>query len=170
MLIPFKRIEPELHDTVYLAPGACVIGDVIVGKNSSIWFGAVARGDVDSIRIGEGTNVQDGSVIHTSRYDGPTIIGNNVTIGHKAVIHACTLENNSFVGMGAVVMDGATVEEYGFVAAGAVVPPGKTVKSNELWAGVPAKCIRELDDKEIQEINDSAKHYIKLAEHYIKRR
>jgi carbonic anhydrase/acetyltransferase-like protein (isoleucine patch superfamily) len=170
MLIPFKRIEPDLHDSVYLAPGACVIGDVVVGKNSSIWFGAVIRGDVDSIRIGKGSNIQDGSVIHTSRYDGPTVIGDFVTIGHKAVIHACTLANNSFVGMGAIVMDDARVEEFGFVAAGAVVPPGKIVKSYELWAGVPAKLIRKLDDKDIEEIKESAKHYIKLAEHYIKRR
>lgn len=169
MLIPYKRIEPILDDSVYLAPGACIIGDVEVKKNSSIWFGAVVRGDVAPITIGQGTNIQDGAVIHTSRFDGPTAIGDFVTIGHKAIIHACNLHNNSFVGMGAIVMDKSIVEEYGFVAAGAVVSPGKIVKSKELWAGVPAKKIRDLTDDDIRAIEESAKQYIKLAERYIRR-
>lgn len=169
MLIPYKRIEPILDESVYLAPGACVIGDVEVKKSSSIWFGAVVRGDVAPITIGSGTNIQDGAVIHTSRHDGPTDIGDNVTIGHKAIIHACSIESNAFIGMGSIIMDKSIVEEYGFVAAGAVIPPGKIVKSKELWAGVPAKKIRTLSDEEIKEIEDSAKQYIKLAERYIRR-
>jgi len=168
MLIPYKRIEPILDQSVYLAPGACIIGDVEIKKQSSIWFGSVVRGDVSPIRIGVGTNIQDGAVIHTSRYDGPTYIGDYVTIGHKAIVHACNLEDYSFIGMGAIVMDGSIVEKYGFVAAGAVVPPGKVVKSRELWAGVPAKKIRDLTDDDIKEIEESAKHYIKLAERYIR--
>ena len=169
MLIPYKRIEPILDESVYLAPGACIIGDVEIKKNSSIWFGAVIRGDVAPITIGQGTNIQDGAVVHTSRNDGPTEIGDFVTIGHKAIIHACTLKNNSFVGMGAIVMDKSIVEEYGFVAAGAVISPGKIVKSRELWAGVPAKKIRDLSDDDVREIEESAKQYIKLAERYIRR-
>lgn len=169
MLIPYKRIEPILDESVYLAPGGCIIGDVEIKKKSSIWFGAVIRGDVAPITIGECTNIQDGAVIHTSRHDGPTDIGNNVTVGHRAIIHACTIKDNAFIGMGSIIMDKSVVEEYGFVAAGAVVSPGKIVKSRELWAGVPAKKIRDLTDEDIKEIDESAIQYVKLAERYIRR-
>jgi len=169
MLIPYKQIEPSLDESVYLAPGACVIGDVKVGRCSSIWFGAVVRGDVAPIKIGDGVNVQDGTVIHTSRFDGPTSIGNFVTIGHRAVIHACSLEDYAFVGMGAIIMDKVVVEKYAFVAAGAVVSPGKIVGSKQLWAGLPARYVRDLTEEDIRMIKDSATHYMRLAEHYIKR-
>jgi len=169
MLIQYRQLDPHLHETVYLSPGACVIGKVTVGASSSIWFGSVVRGDVAPISIGNGVNIQDGTIIHTSRFDGPTNIGNYVTIGHRAVIHACTLKDYAFIGMGAIVMDRAVVESYGFVAAGAVVSPGKIVKSKQLWAGVPAKYVRDVTDDEISMIEESAKHYMRLAEHYIGR-
>ncbi len=169
MLISYKQIEPQLDETVYLAPGACVIGDVKIARGSSLWFGSVIRGDVAPVTIGQGVNIQDGTVIHTSRFDGPTVIGNFVTIGHRAIVHACTLQDYAFVGMGAIVMDKAVVEKFGFVAAGAVVSPGKVVKSKQLWAGVPAKYVRDITEDEVQSIKDSAIHYMKLAESYIKR-
>ena len=165
-IIKYNNILPKISDEAYIAEGTYIIGDVTIGPNSSIWFTSVLRGDVAPITIGKGTNVQDGSIIHTSRYNGPTHIGDYVTIGHGAIIHACTLHNFSFIGMKALVMDKAIVEEFGFVAAGAVVSPSKIVKSRELWAGVPAKYIRHLTDEEIEHIKESAENYINLASTY----
>ena len=166
MLIKYKNISPQIHKSAYLAEGTYIIGDVKIDADSSIWFSSVIRGDVAPVTIGKGTNVQDGSVIHTSRFNCPTHIGDYITIGHGAIIHACTLHNHSFIGMRAVVMDKAIVEEFGFVAAGAVVSPGKIVKSRQLWAGVPAKYVRNLTDPEIEHIKESALNYMKLAEDY----
>lgn len=167
MLIDYLKNSPQLHETVYLSPGACIIGKVSVDAQSSIWFGCVIRGDVAAIKIGKGTNIQDGTVIHSSRFNGPTTIGDFVTIGHRVVVHACTLKNYAFIGMGSIIMDKVVVEEYGFVAAGAVVSPGKVIKSRELWAGVPAKFVRELTDQEVENIKESADHYIKLSSNYL---
>jgi len=166
MLIKYKNISPRIHPSTYLADGTHIVGDVKIDADSSIWFGTVIRGDVAPVTIGKGTNIQDGTIIHTSRFNGPTNIGDHVTIGHGAVIHACTLHTHSFIGMRAVIMDQAIVEEFGFVAAGAVVSPGKIVKSRELWAGVPAKYIRNLTEIEVDKIKTSAVNYIKLAEDY----
>ena len=150
-----------------MAEGTYIIGDVKIDADSSVWFASVIRGDVAQVTIGKGTNIQDGTIIHTSRLNGPTHIGDYVTIGHSAVIHACTLHNHAFIGMKALVMDQAIVEEFGFVAAGAVVSPGKIVKSRELWAGVPAKYIRNLTDEEVENIKKSAQNYMDLARDYI---
>lgn len=166
MLIKYKDISPRIHESVYIAEGAYIIGDVTIAEESNIWFTTVIRGDVASVTIGKGTNVQDGVVIHTSRFNGPTSIGDYVTIGHRAIIHACTLQTHSFIGMGAVIMDYAVVEEFGFVAAGALVSPGKVVKSGELWAGVPAKYIRDLTAEEVEHIKKSARNYITLSSEY----
>ena len=130
--------------------------------------GSVLRGDVAEIVIGENTNIQDGSIIHTSRVNGGTYIGNNVTIGHKALIHAATINDNSFIGMNASIMDKAVVESSGIVAAGALVTSGKIVKTRELWAGVPAKFVRNISDEEVENIKNSAKNYVDLAKEYMK--
>lgn len=131
-IIKFRNLEPKIHQSAYIAVGAVIAGDVTINANASIWFNTVVRGDVAPVIIGENTNIQDCSVIHTSRFDGPTTIGNNITIGHMALIHACTIEDNAFIGMQATVMDKAIIEEYGFVGAGRVIPPLITaVKSRE---------------------------------------
>lgn len=166
-IIAFKNITPVIDPGAYISSSVDVIGAVTIGKDSSIWFASVLRGDVAPISIGLKTNIQDGTIIHTSRFDGPTNIGNNVTIGHRAVIHACTIEDYGFIGMGAIILDKARVESFGFVAAGAVVPPGKTVGSKELWSGVPARYVRNLSDKEIENIEESAEHYVRLSKFYL---
>lgn len=165
-LINYLDKSPKITSSAYIADGVKIIGDVSIGAFSSIWFNSVIRGDVARVEIGSYTNIQDGSVIHTSRDDGPTIIGDKVTIGHKAMIHACTIHSEAFIGMSAVILDKAIIEKHGFVAAGAVISPGKIVKSGELWAGVPAKPIRKLSKEEITEILTSSDHYVKLAQNY----
>lgn len=165
-LVPFKGIFPKIHQDAYIADGVVIAGDVEIEDNSSIWFNSVVRGDVAPIKIGKNTNIQDGSVIHTSRFDGPTYIGDNVTIGHLALIHACTVADNAFIGMSATVMDKAIVEEFAFVAAGSLVTPGKVVRKRELWAGSPAKLVRAVNDDEIAFMKDNISNYINLANCY----
>ncbi|MEE8393929.1 MAG: gamma carbonic anhydrase family protein, partial [Rhodospirillales bacterium] len=173
LIMPYRGIMPRLADGVFIAPTATVIGDVEIGKGSGVWFGVVLRGDVSHIRIGENTNIQDLSVIHVaSGLAGPmgelaTIIGSNVTIGHTAIVHACTLEDGCFVGMGATVMDGAVVEADTMVAAGAVVTPGKRLPKGQLWAGVPARHVRDLSPEEIAQNAYTAPHYAELAQEYL---
>lgn len=159
---------PKIDQETFIAAGAVIAADVSVGTNSGIWFNAVIRGDVAPVVIGENTNIQDGSVVHTSRFDGPTHIGNNITIGHMALIHACTLKDNCFVGMSSTIMDKAIVEEWGFVAAGSLVTPGKVVGQYELWAGRPAKFLRRVTDEEIDFMKDNVRNYVQLAKEYRK--
>src|SRR5687767_11793553 len=152
-LRPFRGIVPTLGLRAYVDPAACVIGDVHLGDDASVWPGTVIRGDVNFIRIGARTNLQDGTIVHVS-HDGPhaklggfaTVIGNDVTIGHKAIVHACRIEDAVLIGMGAIVLDGAVVEKHGFVGAGALVTPGKVVGSGEMWLGNPARRVRMLSD------------------------
>lgn len=173
-LRPFNSKLPVLGARVFIDPACTVIGDVAIGDDSSVWPGTVIRGDVNHIRIGARSNIQDGSVIHVS-HDGPdgkpvgypTIIGDDVTIGHGAIIHACRIGNACLIGMGATVLDGAVVENNGFVGAGAVIPPGKTVGSGELWLGNPAKCVRRLSAQEIAQLYYSAAHYVRLKDIYL---
>lgn len=166
-ILPFKGITPKLGQNVFVAPTASIIGDVVVGDQTNIWFGVTIRGDVNTVRIGSRTNIQDGTVCHVTRGNGPLVIGNDVTIGHSAVIHACTIEDAAFVGMGAIIMDGAVVETGGMVAAGALLSPGKRVKKGEVYAGVPAKLFRPMTDDEIKYIPWSATHYVELAKQYL---
>ena len=168
LILPYKDKFPKIAEDVFIAPNAVIIGDVVIGSKSSIWYGVVIRGDVHHIHIGSNTNIQDGTIIHVSRYEGPTIIGNGVTIGHQALLHACSLDDNSFVGMAAQVIDQAHVERHAMVAAGSLVSPRKIVKSGQLWAGVPAKLLRELKQEEIDYIKISEMNYMKLAEEHIK--
>lgn len=142
-------------------------GDIRIGSRTNIWFNVSARGDVNHIAIGENTNIQDNSVLHVTYKKFPLKIGNNVTVGHSAVLHGCTLEDGAFVGMGAIVMDGAIVKAGAMVAAGALVSPGKIVKEGELWAGRPAKKMRDMTQEEKDYIPWSAEHYCRLAREYM---
>lgn len=165
-ILPYKGIQPTLEEGVWIAPGSTVIGDAVLGKNVNVWFNVTIRGDVNYIRIGENTNIQDGTTCHVTFKTHPLIIGKNVTVGHNALLHGCTVGDNCLIGMGCVVMDGAVVEDDAVVAAGAVVSPNKVVKSGEIWAGVPAKKIAEVDDKMRAFIAGNATHYVELAADY----
>jgi len=166
IILPWRGTAPSLHETAFVAPGASVIGDVVVGAESSIWFGCVVRGDVHEIRIGARSNIQDGTVIHVTKGRFGTYIGDDVLIGHNATIHACTLESGAFIGMGATILDGAVVEGGAMVAAGAMVTPGKRVKRGELWAGSPAKKMRDLSEDEMAFFISQCAHYAALAREY----
>ena len=166
LILPYQGIYPTIHPEAWIAPGATIIGDVHIGAKSNVWFGCVIRGDVCPIRIGERTNIQDGSVIHVTRKIGPTHIGSGITIGHSALLHACTLEDDCFIGMHATVMDHAVVESGAMLAAGALLAPNKRVPSGELWAGNPARLMRPLKQEEAEFIPVSAQNYIDLSNEY----
>lgn len=171
-LQPFEGAKPQLGKDIFVAPNASVIGDVKLGDQSSVWYGAILRGDVNSITVGRSTNIQDCAVVHVARHSlgepSPTVIGSNVTIGHGATIHACTIEDDSLVGMGATVLDGAKVQKGAIVAAGALVTPGTVVPSGEIWAGRPAKLLRKMEDGEAAFVTRSAANYAVLsADHAI---
>lgn len=166
VILPFRGIWPKIHPSAFIAMGAVIIGDVEIGPEANIWFGCVVRGDVNSIRIGARTNIQDNSVVHVTRKTGPTQIGAGVTIGHHAVLHACTLEDDCFIGMGAVVLDDAVVEQGGMLAAGALLAPRKRVASGELWAGNPARLFRPMNEAERAFLPISAQNYVDLAAEY----
>lgn len=154
---------PVLDASAFVAPGAVLVGDVRIGALASIWFGCVLRGDVQKIVIGARTNIQDGTIIHGSTRGNPVIIGDGVTVGHGAILHACTIEGGGFVGFGARVLDGATVKSGGMLAAGAVLTPGKSVGENELWAGNPARLLRRLTEQERASMSASSERYVELA-------
>lgn len=166
MILPYRNTTPRIADGVFLAPNATVIGDVIIGTDTNIWFGCILRGDVNEIRVGERTNIQDGTVVHVSRQKYGTYIGSDITIGHMALIHACTLEDGCFIGMQATIMDGCVVESGAMIAAGALVTPGKRVRSGELWAGTPAKRVRTLSAEDREAMAATAPHYVRLAREY----
>lgn len=168
IILPYKGVAPKIDETVYVAPNAAIIGDVVIGANSNIWYGCTIRGDVNIIRIGDGTNIQDGTVIHVATRGRGTHIGNNVTVGHMALLHDCTLEDEAYVGMQACVMDGAVVQKRAYVAAGALVTSGKIVPSGELWAGRPAKFMRKLEAADYDFMEWSAPHYIRLGQEHKK--
>lgn len=158
-LIPFRGVRPEVHASVFLADGSRIIGDVKIAADAGIWYNAVVRGDVHRVRIGRETNIQDNCVVHVTHEINPTIIGDRVTIGHGAIIHGCTLEDECLIGMGATILDRARVRSHSMVAAGALVPPGFEVPSGTLVAGVPARVLRELSEEEIADFPASARRY-----------
>lgn len=166
LILPYKGVLPKIHPAAFVAENAVVIGDVVIGAASNIWFGCVLRGDVNIIRIGENSNVQDGTVVHVSTGGQGTHIGNNVTVGHMALLHDCTVEDNSFVGMKACMLDKSRLESGSMLAAGALLTPGKVVPAGELWAGNPAKHFRPLTDKDTAMIAKSAERYCELAKSY----
>jgi carbonic anhydrase/acetyltransferase-like protein (isoleucine patch superfamily) len=166
IILPYKGTLPTIDESVFIAPGSAVIGDTVLEKNVNVWFNVTIRGDVNSIRIGENTNIQDGTTCHVTYKTHPLVVGKNVTVGHNALLHGCTVGDNCLIGMGAIVMDGAVVESGSMVAGGAVVTPGKVVKSGEIWSGVPAKKMADMDDAMRQFIDGNATHYVELAADY----
>jgi gamma-carbonic anhydrase len=167
-LWPWRGRTPRVAPGAFVAPGAQLIGDVELGADSSVWFGCVLRGDVFELRIGRRSNIQDNSVVHVVSGGPGTYIGDEVTVGHGCILHACRIADRGFVGMGSVVLDEAVVETDAMLAAGSLLTPGKRVPSGELWAGRPARRVRELRPDEIERIRDSAERYAALAQEYLR--
>lgn len=163
-LYPYENLFPKVHSSVFLADGVRIVGDVEIGEYSSVWYNTVIRGDVNYVKIGNMTNVQDCSMLHVTNGKYPLNIGDKVTIGHSVKLHGCTLQNLCLIGIGSIVLDGAIVEENSMVAAGAVVKPGFIVPSGKLVAGVPAKIVRDLTKEEIEDLEASAFRYKKYSE------
>ncbi len=169
---PFDGKTPQIHESAWIDPHAVLIGDVQVGRDSSVWPMVVARGDVQRIVIGEASNIQDGAVLHVSHDSHycpgglPLIIGNGVTVGHQATLHACEVGNHCLIGIGARVLDGAVLEEHTLLAAGALVTPGKRLQAGHLWVGSPARKLRPLSDEEKEQLEYNARHYVKLAKRH----
>ncbi len=173
IILPYKGLVPKIDKSTWVAPGATVVGDVKVGEECSLWFGAVIRGDVHKIRIGNRVSVQDLSMIHVTHYkkedksDGsPTIIGDDVTIGHKVMLHGCTIEDACLIGMSATILDDAVIGKESIVGAGALVTKGKKFPPRSLIIGSPAKAVRELTKDEVKELYASAKRYVGFMQGY----
>ena len=161
VILPVKNIAPSFGENIYIAPNATIVGDVQTGNDCSIWFNAVIRGDVNYIKIGNKVNVQDGACIHCTYLKHPPNIGNNVSIGHHAIVHGCTIHDNVLIGMGAIIMDGCVVESNSIVAAGAVLTEGTQVPAGTIFAGVPAKKLKDISPALIEgEINRIANNYV----------
>ena len=166
-LIPFKGKAPRLGEGCFLADTARLVGDVVIGPRSSIWFGAVIRGDVFHVRIGARVNIQDMALIHVTAEKHPTLVGDDVTIGHRATLHGCTVGRGALIGMGATILDEARIGAHAMVGAGALVTPGSVIEEGTLWTGVPARFRRELRASEREHLARSAPHYCKLAQVYL---
>jgi carbonic anhydrase/acetyltransferase-like protein (isoleucine patch superfamily) len=160
VILPVKDKSPIWGEDCFIAENATIVGDVVMGSNCSVWFNAVIRGDVHYIRIGDNTNIQDGAVIHATYLKAPTNIGSNVSIGHNALVHGCTLHDHTLVGMGAIVMDHAVVNQFVIIAAGAVVLENTICESGFLYAGMPAKKIKPLTDQQLELLKQLPKNYI----------
>ncbi len=167
MILIFKNKKPNINKNVFIAPGAIITGDVKIGKNSSVWFNAVIRGDVEKVRIGMNTNIQDLTMVHCTTNGYGTKIGSNVTIGHNCVIHDCQIDDNSLIGMSSTILDGAVVKENAMLAAGSLLTQKKIINSGELWAGKPAKFLRKLKKNEIEFFRKSADNYFLLGQEYL---
>lgn len=165
-LLPYKGVMPTLGDNVFVVDSARIIGDVVIGDGSSFWFGAVVRGDVNYIRIGQRTNVQDNSVLHVTKDTFPLFVGSDVTVGHSVTLHGCRVNDRCLIGMGATVLDGAEIGEDVIIGAGALVTEHMKIPERSLAVGVPAKVVRELTDDEVARIAGSAVHYIEYARNY----
>jgi carbonic anhydrase/acetyltransferase-like protein (isoleucine patch superfamily) len=169
LILPVKNVSPKFGNNCFLAPNATIVGDVEMGDDCSIWFNAVIRGDVNSIRLGNKVNVQDGAVIHCTYEKARTVVGNNVSIGHNAIVHGCVIEDNVLVGMGAIVMDNARVGSNSIIAAGAVVLEKTIVEPGSIYAGVPAKKVKDIPEEMISgEINRIANNYVMYADWFRK--
>ena len=173
MIRSFNNINPEIHETAYIDEQSTVIGNVKIGQDSAIWPQVVVRGDINSITIGDRTNIQDGSILHVTHASdfcpsGYSLsIGNDVTVGHSAVIHACTIKDTVLIGMGSIILDGAIINSNCMLAAGALVGPGKELESGFLYVGSPAKKLRELSEREMEFLSYSAKGYVDLKNQYM---
>jgi carbonic anhydrase/acetyltransferase-like protein (isoleucine patch superfamily) len=167
VLRAFRNVLPTVHPTAYIDESAQVIGDVEIGQESSVWMNVVIRGDVNTIRVGDRTNIQDGTVIHVMRGTHPTRIGDDVTVGHAAILHGCTIHDRVLIGMGAMLLNGAEIAEDSIVAAGSLVPEGKKFPGRSLLMGRPAAVKRELTDTEVASIRDYAERYVGYRKDYI---
>ena len=167
MIHAFKETTPKIDDSAFVVESAQIIGDVVIGEESSVWFNAVIRGDVNQIRIGNHTNIQDGCVLHVARKTHPLIVGDEVTVGHNVTLHACTIGSRCLIGMGAIVMDGSEVGEHSIIGAGSLVTPGTKIPPRSLVLGSPAKVKRELTDEEMRDIRESAANYVGDIENYL---
>ena len=166
LIIPVKGFTPKIDPSAFIAPNATLIGDVEIAANANIWFGCILRGDGPGIRVGENSNLQDGTVVHIASRGLMTTVGRNVTVGHMVLLHACEVQDDSFVGMHSTVLDGAVIETGAMVAAGAVVTPRKIVRKGELWAGNPAQKLRDLTEKDYETFRRVAAQYVRLANSY----
>lgn len=168
-VLPFRGHTPRLGAEVFVASGAQLIGDLEIGAQSSIWFNVVIRADVHHIRIGARTNIQDNTTVHVTEGKAPCIIGNDVTVGHNAIVHACTVEDLALIGMGAIILDQAVIGTMSIVGAGALVTQGKIFPPRSLIIGSPAKAVRMLTDQEVEGLRESAQHYVDTAQGYMPR-
>jgi carbonic anhydrase/acetyltransferase-like protein (isoleucine patch superfamily) len=167
MIKSFKNFSPRIGKRVFIAENATVIGNVEIGDDSSIWFGTILRGDVNFIKVGKCTSIQDGSVVHVTNKTYPTVIGNYVTIGHAVKLHGCTIKDNCLIGIGAIILDGAIVNENSIVAAGTLIPPNKEFPPGVLIMGFPGKVVRELTEEEIKSLHEHALRYVKYKDEYL---
>jgi carbonic anhydrase/acetyltransferase-like protein (isoleucine patch superfamily) len=164
VILPVEGVSPIFGDNCFIAPNATIVGDVVTGNDCSIWFNAVVRGDVNSIRMGNKVNIQDGAVIHCTYQRSKTVIGNNVSIGHNAIVHGCTIHDDVLIGMGAIVMDNAEIGSNSIIAAGAVILENTNVEPGSIYAGVPAKKVKNISPALINgEINRIADNYVKYS-------
>lgn len=166
MIVGYDSLFPKIHGTCFVAESSDLIGEIEIGEDSSIWYNTVIRADGDKCIIGKDTNIQDGAIIHVD-VGLPTIIGDGVTVGHGAIVHACTVGNNVLVGMGAIILDNAKIEDNVIIGAGALVPQGKVIASGSLVIGSPGRIVRSLSEEEIENIKKSAKHYVELSKKYL---
>lgn len=162
MLVPFKEIYPKVTKALFIAENATIVGNVTLESDTTVWYSATLRGDMAPIRVGRGTNIQDNVVIHVSE-GMPTHLGEDITVGHGAILHACTVGSGSLIGMGSIILDGAVIGEHSLVAAGSVVPPNKSYPPRSLLMGSPAKVVRELTDEELKGMATNVAHYIELG-------
>ena len=167
MIKSFNSIEPRIHETAFITDDAIVIGDVEIGEEASIWFGSVVRGDVNYIRIGARTNVQDACVIHVSSRDHPTILEDEITVGHRVTLHGCHVERGCLVGIGAIVLDGARIGHQSLIAAGSLITPGTVIPPKSVVMGAPAKVKRELTIEELDGLGRSWQNYVELSRQYL---
>ena len=165
LILPVNNIQPKMGSNCFLAANATIIGDVVMGDNCSVWFNAVVRGDVNSIRIGNKVNIQDGAIIHCTYQKAKTVIGNNVSVGHNAIVHGCTIQDNVLIGMGSIIMDGADIGSNSIIAAGAVVLENTKVEQGAIYGGIPARKIKDIPKELIHgEIERIANNYIQYAD------
>ena len=168
LILPFNKVLPTIHSSAFIAQNATIIGDTHIGAESGVWYGCVVRGDVNEIRIGKRTNIQDLTMIHCAELGQGCYLGDDITVGHSAVLHACKVEDKAFIGIQSCVMDDCIIESGAMVAAGALVTPGKIVKANEVWAGSPAKKLRDINEKDLEFFQINRERYVRLAKQYNK--
>lgn len=166
MIVNFKGKQPQIDPSCFIAPSSDIIGEVVMGPSSSVWFNATVRGDDASIQIGQGSNIQDNSVVHCT-IGLPTSIGSGVTVGHAVILHSCTIGDGCLIGMGSTILDGAVLAEETLVGAGSLIPPGKTYPPRSLVMGTPAKFIRALTEKELEDMRENARHYAQASQEYL---